>query len=1554
MVRKDGRLIDVRVNSSSITDEQGNFERSICIIDDITERKLTEDRVRLLLDNLPCVAMILKKGTREIVASNSAARSVGAIPGTTCYQTCAKRQESCTFCRAPEMWESNETRDIEVEYNGVWYHGIWVPLTDELYVHYIFNITERKRADMKLHESEENYRSLIANIPDVVWTTDENGHTTFISDNISEVYGYTPEEIYQGEEDVWMGRIHPEDIDRVRDGFGAIVKDDTPFDIEYRIQRKDGRWIWLHDRALKTRNDQGIIRVDGVFTDITERKLAEEALCKSEQRYGEIVNSIPGAVYQFLRNKEGQFSIPFMSNTFEEIAGVKSEILVQDATKMFEYIHPDDHEGFFQSIEQSAQSMSSWEHEFRVITSEKKTIWIKGSSNPVMIGEDEILWNGVLMDITVRKQAEYAVTESERKLSFHLQNTPVAAIEWNHDFEVVEWNIAAEKIFGFSKDEALGQHAAGLIVPESARVHVNKVWGGLMDNKGGFHSTNENNTKDGRTIICEWNNTPLVDQSGKVSGVASLVQDITQRKRIEEALQESERKYKHLFESMLDGFALHEIICDDSGKPIDYRFLAINPAFEQLTGLKAAEMLGKRAYEALPGLESYWIEKYGNVALTGEPIHFDNYSATLGKHFEITAYRPAPGQFACIFTDITSRKKAEEGLKSSEEFNRAILENSPIGVSIRSKTGQLLNCNKAWQKIWGRSDEDIQKLKAEEITELKFTKKTDYLIEYHNQIRKVYEEGGYFHVREAELLYHKAGGRRWVSQHFYAIKDENNQVDHVVILTEDITDRKRAEEALLEGKERYRAIWENSTTGICLSDKDGVYHYVNPAYCKLYGYSNEQLIGRPFYDLIVRPEEKEYRWKKYIDKFNRGKPIPLSEAEFIKSDGEPVCIQLTGDFVRENKIPKYLVSMNVDITARKRAEDALHDSENKLLEAQRIAQMGHYILNVKTGHWTASSELDNIFGIDEDYNKDMAGWLHIVHPDHRETMMNYFQDNVLSQHCKFDKEYKIVDVKTGQEKWVYGLGSLKFDEDRNPIEMFGTIQDITERMRAEEALHESEKSFRRLFEHSNDPIFVHSIEGKILDVNTRACEMLGYNRDKLLSMTIQNLHPEGELGTCIEAINATRQDGSTVLESLFLTADGSVLNVSISSKIVDPKQGIIQGIVRDITETKRLQALEARAARLEMAGTIAGQVAHDFNNLLAPIMAYPDLIRDELPHDHNARAFLDDIEGAANKIADINQDLMTMGRRGHYNQEVLDLNRIVLHAVKEMESQTSTMTCEMDLCEDLMSIKGGSAQIHRMITNLLVNAQDAMEKIGQVTIKTENYYADDTSIAFGRVPKGEYIKLTVSDKGCGIPDDIIEKILDPFFSTKTADRERGSGLGLSVVDAVMKDHNGYLDLDSKIGNGTSFFLYFPVTREDTGENETEHSARGGTETILVVDDDDIQRNVSTRLLTKLGYRVSSVESGEKAIEFLQVNPQNLLLLDMVMPGGIDGAETYQRILEFSPHQKAIILSGFSESDRVLEAQKSGAGAFVRKPVTKSVIAAAIRTELDRKVEGVTS
>lgn len=499
-------------------------------------------------------------------------------------------------------------------------------------------------------------------------------------------------------------------------------------------------------------------------------------------------------------------------------------------------------------------------------------------------------------------------------------------------------------------------------------------------------------------------------------------------------------------------------------------------------------------------------------------------------------------------------------------------------------------------------------------------------------------------------------------------------------------------------------------------------------------------------------------------------------------------------------------------------------------------------------------------------------------------------------------------------------------------------------------LRESEKRFRDLVETAGIGIVVDEIGGDIIYLNDTFVNLLGYDRHEMTGVAFQQfVHPDDfELGQKLHEERLEKGLRRDSYDVRLVKKDGSIVIVNVDVSLLQENGKIVgaRSYIRDITEARRLQQSETRSQRLEAAGLIAGQVAHDFNNLLARLMSYPDLIRAELGENHSALPYLDGMERSARRIADINQQLLSLGRRGQYNMHPLNLNEIVSHVITDSEPLPETLVLKTNLCHDLMNIMGGAAQLHRILSNLLDNARDATQNNGIITIKTENMYIDETAIGCSLIPRGEYVKLTVSDTGCGISQEALQQVFDPFYTTKKADKKRGSGLGLSVVDSVVRDHGGFIDLSAQVGERTSFFIYFPMTRESQALQNSAESC-GGSEAILFVDDDDTQREVSTLLLKKLGYTANTAASGEKAIEFLRENPQDLVILDMVMPGGIDGTETYRRILEISPLQKAIIMSGFSDSDRIREARRLGAGAFVEKPVTMQFLAAAVRAELDR-------
>jgi two-component system cell cycle sensor histidine kinase/response regulator CckA len=278
------------------------------------------------------------------------------------------------------------------------------------------------------------------------------------------------------------------------------------------------------------------------------------------------------------------------------------------------------------------------------------------------------------------------------------------------------------------------------------------------------------------------------------------------------------------------------------------------------------------------------------------------------------------------------------------------------------------------------------------------------------------------------------------------------------------------------------------------------------------------------------------------------------------------------------------------------------------------------------------------------------------------------------------------------------------------------------------------------------------------------------------------------------------------------------------------------------------------------------------------------------------------------------------------------------------------LAIEVSLAENLLPVSSSAAQLLRVVSNLLTNACEAMPVRGTLLVKTENLYVDQPIGSYSVVEVGEYVRLQVGDTGCGVPLEIRGRIFEAFFTTKTGGRRRGSGLGLSIVEAIVADHRGYIDLESSPGTGSTFSVYLPVCRETVGEKPAEVYP-GGDEAILVVDDDQVQRDVLGNLLSSLGYQVRTAASGEDALAQLQRQPADLLIVDMIMPAGIDVAEVYRRARAVHPGLPTIILSGYAESGRVRKALTMGVGAYLPKPVTLENLARAVRHELERQRHG---
>ncbi|MBM2810759.1 MAG: Histidine kinase [Chloroflexi bacterium] len=512
----------------------------------------------------------------------------------------------------------------------------------------------------------------------------------------------------------------------------------------------------------------------------------------------------------------------------------------------------------------------------------------------------------------------------------------------------------------------------------------------------------------------------------------------------------------------------------------------------------------------------------------------------------------------------------------------------------------------------------------------------------------------------------------------------------------------------------------------------------------------------------------------------------------------------------------------------------------------------------------------------------------------------------------------------------------------------GTVQAYADLQRSEE----DRARLAAIIEGAPYAVSVVNASGDLIYMNPAGRRLLGIPADiDISSKRMREYTPPWAIRLSQEeSVPMATQAGVWVGEGAVLGADGReipVAKVVIAHRGPDGEVQFFSSIASDLSDRKRMEEQLLRAQRLETAGRIAGQVAHDFNNLLAPLVGYPELIKMRLPAGHPAIAFCDAMAEAAQRLAEINEDLLALGRRGSFNQAPLDCNLLLGQLGGTLSEIPDTVSVTFDLAPDLMPIMGSSAQLLRVFANLVVNGREAMEDVGEITLTTENVYADRPLGSSTRVPIGEYVRVEVRDTGPGIPADIQGKIFDPFFSTKGAGRRRGAGLGLSVVQSIVEDHNGFVDHVSKPGVGTVFNLYFPVCRDAQGE-EAPLGVPEGSESVLIVDDDQGQREVAKHLLASVGYQVAAVSSGEAAIAFLDQNSVDLIVLDMVMPIGMDGAETFEQVRALWPQQRAVVLSGFAESDRVEKALKLGAGAFLHKPISLAKLARAVRSELDRE------
>jgi two-component system, cell cycle sensor histidine kinase and response regulator CckA len=654
-------------------------------------------------------------------------------------------------------------------------------------------------------------------------------------------------------------------------------------------------------------------------------------------------------------------------------------------------------------------------------------------------------------------------------------------------------------------------------------------------------------------------------------------------------------------------------------------------------------------------------------------------------------------------------------------------------------------------------------------------------------------------------------------------------------------------------------------------------------------------------------------------------------------------------------------------SARTQTDESLQEPEERFRGLVENVNDIFYEMDGQGMLHYVSPAVERIFGYNQSeiIGRPMTDFL--APEEAQSAMMNI--RNVMDGHIAA-REYR-VRLKPGGIGWIRVFSSPIRRGDQ-VAGIRGVLSDITERKRAQEALRESEARYRLLAENATDVIWIAGMDMRLTYVSPSVTKLLGFTVKEAMALMMQQAFTPAafEKAMQIFAEEMAIESGghadptrSRIVELELVRKDGNTVPVEGNFCFLRDPAGKVTGvlsIVRDITERKRAgeekRSLEERLQRsekMEALGRLAGGVAHDLNNVLGVLTGYSELLKEHIPRRSRSKRYVDKILQSTEKAAAIIDDLLTLARRGVTVSDVVNLNSVISDFLKTPAFEKAqyyhprvTFTAECD--KNLLNIQGSPVHLEKTLMNLVSNAAEAIPGKGAVVIRTQNRYLDVPVRGYDEVKEGDYAVLTVSDTGTGILLENVEKIFEPFYTKKTMGRS-GTGQGLAIVWGAVKDHAGYIDVETEIGQGTTFTLYFPVTREKMLKpHHKVPMARymGKGESVLVVDDVAEQRDVASGLLTRLGYEVHVVSSGEEAVEYLTENHADILVLDMIMRPGIDGLETYERILEINPKQKAIIVSGYSETARVRKAQKIGAGAYLKKPYLMEEIGVAIRAELN--------
>jgi PAS domain S-box-containing protein len=918
-------------------------------------------------------------------------------------------------------------------------------------------------------------------------------------------------------------------------------------------------------------------------------------------------------------------------------------------------------------------------------------------------------------------------------------------------------------------------------------------------------------------------------------------------------------------------------------------------------------------------------------------------------------YRDAAGgplRMAGTVGDITSRKQAEEKLIASEALLRQLIAYTPAAVAMFDSEMRYLQVSERWLT-------DYQ-LSAQEIVGRSHYEVFPDIPERWKEVHRCVLAGAI--ERSDEDPFPRADGTlEWLQWEVRPWRNPEGLIGGLIMFTQVVTERKRTElqaarlardleervKQLRSSEDRFRSALHHSPIGMAIVAPDGAWIEVNPALCKIVGYTHDELLGSNF-QAITHPDDLGRDLDNLKQMLARGIDEYQMEKRYIHKNGSTIWVQLNVSLVWNlDATPRHFISQIQDISERKRVERELRKAEEKFSSMFLAAPIGISITRVQDGRLVdINREFERLLGYTREEalgrtTLELGLW---TDAEWRRSFLKRLDGSGGVEGFEAP-----IRVKNGSLLPVsISAQSMTLDGESYLV---SALVDLTERKRTEAAIRASEARLRRVVGSPILGIAFGLADGVVTEANDEYMRIVGHTREELAAglVSFRSLTPPEFQSVSAKALREVTETGtSRPWEMEIARKDGKRVPVLLGVSAIDDDRSHDVAFVFDLTERRALERQLQHAQRMEAVGRLAAGIAHDFNNVLAAITMSCELLRDGLSLGHPGMDDVLEIRKAADRAVRLIRQLLAFSRQQVLEPRVLDLNELVANLEKMLRrlvGEDVEIVCKF--AATVGAVKADPGQLEQVVINLAVNARDAMARGGTLTITTANVFSQA-----GNVPEqlaltpGPHVMLSVMDTGSGMDAQTRARMFEPFFTTK--EQGKGTGLGLSTVYGIVRQSGGTIDVASELGRGTTFRIFLPRVDEavEAAAGEGVPESIGGTETVLVVEDDAAVRQVTRKTLVRLGYRVLDAPNPRAASELVKVyvGAIDVLLTDLVMPGG-SGRTLAAALLPQRPKLRVLYMSGYTE-DADMRLGMDPKSTYIQKPFSSNALAHKLRALLD--------